>query len=316
MESVQTNAETRLSVYINGGRGQLPEFDPTKLLDFARDFPPAVDPETGAPVLFHTTTSDYYVVEGFPATVALPFGENHGVLEELGELQDRIRAARSAISYVRAFPDRFRDEAKDVRDLKKPVDALEKKVARAAQRLAADAWQPSETDPDTLWTELEQIAAKFPVELEFEAKPEPDPLLAVCTIRSAGAPVVADIGGGRRQRGTAVITWTATGNDNQKWRFERRGDGSYLIRSVLNSLVMAVSGGVAKQGTGIVMWEYGASESQHWRLDRQDDGSYVIRTVLNGMVLDISGWNKDKGGRLQIWSQHNGWNQRWRIEAV
>lgn len=68
-----------------------------------------------------------------------------------------------------------------------------------------------------------------------------------------------DVSGGSRESGASVIAYRTGGAANQRWRFEKQSDGSYLIVSENSELCLTADGGTfTQQPIG--------SQNQYWQL--------------------------------------------------
>lgn len=163
MKNLQVDTESTVRGYINGGKGHLPEFEPAKLLEFAREFPEAVDK---APVLYDTGTTDYYVAQGFPGDVDLPYPSNRRAFVDLALVRDRVRMYESAVDYVRRNPEQFKDAdqwdpAAVVRDLRR----LGERIEGAATELVEAPFVEHRSPLAQLRDEADEVERKLPEEL-------------------------------------------------------------------------------------------------------------------------------------------------------
>lgn len=161
ISQVQVNAESSLSVFINGGETLLREFRAADLVDFAREFPLAVHPVRGAPVLYETRSIDYNAAAGFPPR-QLPFAANRMALEELGGALDRVRAYRCAIDYIGQHRAQFDGVPKDLAQLATPMKALEKKIELKAMSIVESAAKDATLDIDAIVAEVDGVEARLP----------------------------------------------------------------------------------------------------------------------------------------------------------
>ena len=56
------------------------------------------------------------------------------------------------------------------------------------------------------------------------------------------------------------------GNENQTWRIERLGGGTYQIVNVASGLCLDVEGGVRADGARVIQFRCQGNENQAWRL--------------------------------------------------
>jgi len=121
--------------------------------------------------------------------------------------------------------------------------------------------------------------------------------------------LVADIQGGRNEKGTSCIGWYPNSGQNQKWCYENG-----TIKSTMNNLVMDI----AEEGTGITAsvhtWEVTGSLGQKWALvpanyQEEMPNYFYLQSQLNQLVLTIDGFKN--GGTLVMYPAYGGANQLW-----
>jgi hypothetical protein len=159
--AVQVNAESSLSVFINGGETLLPEFRAADLISFAREFPRAVHPVQGAPVLYETKSIDFNAAAGFPPR-RLPFAANRMALDELAGALDRVRAYHCAIDYIGQHRAQFQPLPQDLAALGRPLKVLEKKIELAAISIVENAVKDAAPDLGAIVAEVDAAEAGLP----------------------------------------------------------------------------------------------------------------------------------------------------------
>ena len=322
IEQLDVSADIRLSVFIEGGQSALPAFSPEKVLEFAQQFPNAVNPVSGFPVLYDTDITDYYKVEGFPASVDLPFAANHRLLDQLAKEMDRVRAGRSSLNFIRDNRGEFKEKTINEKHLRDTLQDAENTINGLAQTLADNAWQPGASiDLTAVRGKLDELVDALP-----EAKPAQvvvprqlrttQPGKGFYVIGNPHTGRILDIPGNHKSAGAYLQIWDRWDGENQLWRFEKLPDGSYIIKSAWNNLVVDVSGKSWSDGADIITWDSNDGSNQKWRLDAQPDGTVIIRSCMSDKVLDIKGGGAGNGAKVHQWTQHGNWNQIFFIEEV
>jgi hypothetical protein len=92
-----------------------------------------------APVLYDTGTTDYYVAEGFPGDVDLPYKPNKQVFVDLAAVRDRERMLEGAVDYARRNPGQFSnvegwDPEASLGELRRLADRTEDEARAVAER--------------------------------------------------------------------------------------------------------------------------------------------------------------------------------------
>ena len=94
---------------------------------------------------------------------------------------------------------------------------------------------------------------------------------------------------------------------NQKWYFNKQGDGSYIIYNCDHN-VLDFSG----QGDNVYVWEDNGSDSQNWFI-YGEPGSYILKNKTSDKVLDISNASVDDGANAQVWENNGTTAQKFSI---
>lgn len=105
-----------------------------------------------------------------------------------------------------------------------------------------------------------------------------------------------------RNNGTNIILQTETGAANEKWRFTRQPDGSYVIKSLYDGKVMDVTGASSVSGTNVGPYVQTGDDNwaQKWYI--YDSGSAYKLMPKCGLntCLDVYDNNGADGTNIQI----------------
>ncbi|MFD4659546.1 RICIN domain-containing protein [Kitasatospora sp. NPDC058444] len=110
--------------------------------------------------------------------------------------------------------------------------------------------------------------------------------------------------------GNRLITWSPTGDSNQRWQFRSQPDGSYELVNGLSSMCADVSGGSTDAGAQVIQWPCTGGANQHWNVRLTADGSYTVTSARSGLLLTTASGadgapvtqQPDSGSPLQRWS--------------
>jgi hypothetical protein len=144
----------------------------------------------------------------------------------------------------------------------------------------------------------------------------PRPLTYYRILTFAGK--VLDVEANSCTDGAHVIQYTWNGGDNQRWRFEKQSDGTYIIVNKASQEVLDVTGGPAALGAGtkVQQWSNLNGSNQRWRIE--DAGQGLVRLVAahSGQVLDVEAASPLDLTRIQQWPWMAGANQKFSLEVL
>jgi hypothetical protein len=126
---------------------------------------------------------------------------------------------------------------------------------------------------------------------------------------------VLDEDGAGQDNGVGVFQYTRHGSDNQRWRLDLQGDGSYALCAEHSGRCLSVGDSSRENSAGMVQWDWGNGLNQRWWLTPLDDGSYRLLNVNSGKALDAT-WTEGAWARLVQFDWHGQDNQRWLIHVV
>lgn len=114
--------------------------------------------------------------------------------------------------------------------------------------------------------------------------------------------------------GAEAVQWTCVGQNNQQWRLEPSGTGSYYLRIGHSDQCLSVWL-TQDVGAGAVQWTCVGQNNQQWTLDPAGDGSFYLRIGHSGQCLSVHLTHDDGATGVQ-WTCVGQVNQRWRLRPV
>jgi len=129
---------------------------------------------------------------------------------------------------------------------------------------------------------------------------------------------VLDVEGNACANGASVIQFSWHGEDNQRWRFDRQPDGTYIIVNKASQKVLDVTGGpnALTAGTKVQQWSNLKGSNQRWRIEDLGQGQVRLIPVHSGQSLDVEGISPLDLARLQQWPWLGGPNQKFKLELL
>lgn len=109
---------------------------------------------------------------------------------------------------------------------------------------------------------------------------------------------------------------TATGQNNQLWRFTRNADGTYLITSAADSRAIDVSGGGGhyNNGNNIGLWTATGDHPQKWSIMIDEQGYFHFKSHGGKTVFDLYNNDNIPGTNIHLWEEHDGDAQRFLLK--
>lgn len=121
-----------------------------------------------------------------------------------------------------------------------------------------------------------------------------------------------DVSDVSKDTGANIHQWDYVGGENQKWKLQSAGDGTYYIVSVWSGLSLDGAGWGTSDGTNIIQWTLGNNQAnQKWKIEPYGDGTYKLTNVHANKVLDVSASSTENGGNIQLWTSNSSNAQRW-----
>lgn len=109
-----------------------------------------------------------------------------------------------------------------------------------------------------------------------------------------------------------VVARPWNGGNNQRWKVEALGDGTYRLIAVHSGRSLDVNMGMDNQAN-VVQHEWHGGDNQRWRIEPVGDGYFRLIAKHSGRALDV---NLTDYANVVQHEWHGGDNQRWKIEAV
>ncbi|MEP7125205.1 MAG: RICIN domain-containing protein [Byssovorax sp.] len=121
-----------------------------------------------------------------------------------------------------------------------------------------------------------------------------------------------DVYGASQDDGAPVVAHNCNGGNNQRWSFEKRGDGFYQIVSRSSGKCLDVTDWSKDNGGRIQQWSCSGGDNQAWAVET--GGSTRLIAKQSGRCLDLTGWSLDNAVPIQQWDCHDGDNQKWSLK--
>jgi glucosylceramidase len=109
----------------------------------------------------------------------------------------------------------------------------------------------------------------------------------------------------------AIQQWDFAGADNQVWRLEPTGDGSFEIFSKDTDLLLDVPWGSMDNSTPIQLYPAAGGDNERWSLISTGEGSFVILGKNSGKCLNVASGSVDNGAGIVQYDCANAANQKW-----
>ncbi len=137
------------------------------------------------------------------------------------------------------------------------------------------------------------------------------------TMAATHSNLLADVNGMSTADNAAVVQWSATGGNNQKWQAVDAGGGLVYLRAVHSGKCLAASGGSTADGAVMVQLTCNNQNNQKWQaVTTSTAGVYQLRASHSGKCLDVNGASTTNGAALLQWPCHTGANQLWRLTVT
>lgn len=142
---------------------------------------------------------------------------------------------------------------------------------------------------------------------------------ATTTIIAQHSNKCLDVRGGPQatQDGALIEQWSCTGQTNQAWTLNDRGNQQYELVASNSNKCVEVIGGSTQQGAGIHQATCGGEPAQLWQLRNKSAGVYEIINVPSGRCLDVTGGPTATadGVLTELWDCTGAANQAWALTA-
>jgi Ricin-type beta-trefoil lectin domain-like len=115
--------------------------------------------------------------------------------------------------------------------------------------------------------------------------------------------------------GTQIIQSTATGDEQQLWKFVLQPSGYYTIQNLLSLLFLADPGASDTPGTALEQITAANDDSELWGLYVTGAG-YEIVNKATGLAIDDPNYSSSDGTGMDLWTANGGANQIWAATGV
>jgi alpha-L-fucosidase 2 len=124
---------------------------------------------------------------------------------------------------------------------------------------------------------------------------------------------VIDVPGSSTTNGTALIQWSKSGSNNQRWVLTDLGGGIYKITNVNSTQGLNVNGGSTADDATIVQWPYGGSTNEQWMLTDNGNGYFKIVSLRSGKVIGVRANSTSDNAAIVQQTDTNDTSQQWSL---
>ena len=114
--------------------------------------------------------------------------------------------------------------------------------------------------------------------------------------------------------GTNIHMWERNGQNNQKFKFTKSGDG-YLI-TTMYGLAFDVENGSMENFANVRQWEDNGATCQRWKAEILDDGYIRFMNCNSGKYLDVANGSAEPGANVQQYEGNNSKAQLWKLTTT
>lgn len=139
----------------------------------------------------------------------------------------------------------------------------------------------------------------------------------VYQLRAKHSSLCVDVQAASKADGAAVLQWTCSTSNNQRWQLTNLSNGYYEVKAAHSGKCLDVAGGSTSNGGVVHQWACHRANNQQWQVQRlAEDGSYRFIARSSGLVLDVSGASRNNGAKLHQWGWTGGDNQKWLLQRI
>jgi hypothetical protein len=113
--------------------------------------------------------------------------------------------------------------------------------------------------------------------------------------------------------GTAILQWTCTGNDNQKWDLRDMGGAQYQVQVKNSGKCLNVPGGSTTDGVALQQYDCANVASQLWTRRATASGYSQLVSVASGKCLNVQGYSSSDGAPIVQSTCTNSDSQLWSL---
>jgi len=125
-----------------------------------------------------------------------------------------------------------------------------------------------------------------------------------------------DVPGSSTADGTALIQWTKSTANNQRWTLTDLGSGLYKVVSVSSGKAVDINGGSSSDGATIIQWPYSGGTNQQWMLTDNGNGYFKIVSVRTGKVIGVKDNSTANSAAIVQQTDTNDLSQQWSLVAI
>ncbi len=122
---------------------------------------------------------------------------------------------------------------------------------------------------------------------------------------------VLDIQKASKDNSAKMLIYTRNNGVNQRYQFEKKGDGTYAIKCVHSGKYIDVQGGGTKEGQNVIQYTGNGKANQRWLVQVDAEGRVTFVSANSGMCFDVRGGKAVKGKEIIQWAANGGNNQKW-----
>lgn len=137
-----------------------------------------------------------------------------------------------------------------------------------------------------------------------------------CLTTALNGTSVLDIADGNTGNGANVHLWQKAGVENQAFRLEYLGDGTYRIFAAHSGKVLDIHDGIMNNSNNIKQWNWADVVSQRWVIVPRGNGYYSIHSAKDtNYVLDVDSARSNNGTNVQLYRYNGSHAQLFRFDA-
>ena len=138
----------------------------------------------------------------------------------------------------------------------------------------------------------------------------------IYTIKSKHNMCVA-VSGSSGANSANVVQSSCNGANNQKWKFNSKGNGFYELQAIHSNKCMDVAGISNNNGANIHQWNCSNGANQQWKPTATNGGKFSLQARHSNRCLDLAGGSNANGANMQQYGCNSGnTNQQFTLSKV
>jgi len=125
---------------------------------------------------------------------------------------------------------------------------------------------------------------------------------------------------GPAETGMKMLIWENEGNPNQKWILIRNSDGTFTLRTAMNTkFVLDLNNSVHANGSVLQLREANNTHAQKWRLVKCGSYYRIVSSYDENWVVDVKYGKMTNGNAVWLWEKNeiNGaYGQKWILHYI